>query len=151
MNRRNFLKGLGVTIAGTSIAPSVLSMGYTYDTIFVVDVSASMPVAQIQKIILEASKHNGLLITFDAKVLEVIKLADLSPHTKLKIGGGTCLTCVDEYFKEHDLKPRKTVVFTDGFFFHNGWGNLPANTEFIIVGNDKAKPPYGNVTYMEAA
>ena len=152
MNRREFLKGLGVTVAGIAITPSVLS-GYTHDTVFVLDVSGSMPVEQIQKIILEASNHNGLLITFDMDIMDVIPLNKLTASTKLRGGAGTYFKAVDDYFADHALNPRKTVVFTDGMIF-DGWGqNMPQNTEFVFVtasSKYSVTPPYGKVTFMES-
>lgn len=83
-------------------------------------------------------------------ILDVIDLADLTPNTQLKTGGGSCFKCVREYFNEHSLRPRKTVVFTDGFMYDDEWGGLPSNTDFVIIGEHgkDINPPYGTVTHV---
>ena len=152
LNRRQFLQNLGIAVVGGAVLTVVPGSAYSHETVFVVDVSGSMPVDQIQKIILEASKHNGLLITFDLQILDVMKLSDLTPDTQLRQGGGTNINCVDDYFSEHNLNPRNTVVFTDGGFC-DGWGNLPLNTKWVITssfwGEDMPVAPYGTTTFME--
>lgn len=147
VNRREFLQRMGVTVAGAAALVSIPGSVYSHDTVFVLDVSGGMPVDKIHKIMLEASKHNGLLVTFDMQVLEVIDLEDLTPNTTLRAGGGTCIECVDKYFDKHNIHPRNTIVFTDGYLF-NSWGKLPANTKFIIVDNPMAKAPYGTTVYI---
>ena len=147
VNRREFLQRMGVTVAGAATLVSIPGSVYSHDTVCVLDVSGGMPIDEIHKIMLEASKHNGLLITFDMEVLQVMDLADLTPDTKLRTGGGTCIECVDRYFSEHNIHPRNTIVFTDGYLF-NSWGNLPANTKFVITGNTEIKAPYGTTVYI---
>lgn len=157
INRRKFLKTLGVTVIGGAVVASFPSMGYSHDSVFVLDVSGGMPERVFQLILKEASKENGLLITFDTQIVEVFDLKDVNQDTQLRSGGGTCIGCVDEYFSKQNLNPRKTVVFTDGYIF-DGWGNLPSNTNWVIVdigilpdedSKSKIVAPYGTTTYLD--
>lgn len=132
LNRRQFLQSVGVTVVGATAVVAIPGSAYSHDTVFVLDVSGSMPVDRIHKIMLEASKHNGLLITFSTEVLDVIDMQELTADTKLSISGGSDISCVSDYFVKHGIYPRNTVVFTDGYLF-GLWGELPSNTTFVIV------------------
>lgn len=146
INRREFLQRMGITIAGAAALVSIPGSVYSHDTVFVLDISGSMPIDRIHKIMLEASKHNGLLITFDTEIVDVIDLKDLTPTTKLRMGAGSCIKCVKKYFDKHNIYPRNTVVFTDGYLYD--WGDLPTNTNFVIVCNHDIEAPYGTTTYI---
>ncbi len=146
--RRSFLQGLGVTVAGSVVAIGMPHNAFSHDTVFILDVSGGMPLDKINKIMLEASKHNGLLITFSIDVLDVIDLADLTPDTKLSMGGGTCIKGVEQYLKEHNISARNTVVFTDGYIFDE-WGNdWSPNTTFVIVNNNSYVDSFSNTTIV---
>ncbi len=65
-------------------------------------------------------------------------------------GGGTEFDVNWEYMKEHDINPKKFIMFTDGYPF-GSWGDeLYCDTVFIIHGNDKIVPPFGEYAYYEA-
>lgn len=150
LNRRQFLQSMGVTVAGATAMVAIPGSAYSHDTVFVLDVSGSMPLDAVRKIILSASRQNGLLITFNTEVLDVIDMADLTADTKLSIGGGSSISCVSDYFVEHSIHPRNTVVFTDGYLFE--WGKLPSNTTFVIVDdvcNHDIVAPYGITKHIE--
>jgi predicted metal-dependent peptidase len=64
-------------------------------------------------------------------------------------GGGTDFDVNWEYMKEHDINPKKFIMFTDGYPF-GSWGDeLYCDTLFIIHGNDKIVPPFGEYAYYE--
>ena len=66
-------------------------------------------------------------------------------------GGGTEFDCNWEYMKEHDIQPKKFIMFTDGYPW-GSWGDeLYCDTVFIIHGNDKIVPPFGEHAYYEEA
>jgi len=64
-------------------------------------------------------------------------------------GGGTDFDANWEYMKENDIQPKKFIMFTDGYPF-GSWGDeLYCDTVFIIHGNDKIVPPFGEFAYYE--
>jgi predicted metal-dependent peptidase len=66
-------------------------------------------------------------------------------------GGGTDFECNWEYMKEHDIQPKKFIMFTDGYPC-GSWGDENyCDTVFIIHGNDKIVPPFGEYAYYEQA
>ena len=64
-------------------------------------------------------------------------------------GGGTEFDVNWEYMKEHDINPKKFIMFTDGYPW-GSWGDENyCDTVFIIHGNDKIVPPFGEYAYYE--
>jgi len=64
-------------------------------------------------------------------------------------GGGTEFDCNWEYMKEHDINPKKFIMFTDGYPW-NSWGDEDyCDTVFIIHGNTTIVPPFGSHAYYE--
>jgi predicted metal-dependent peptidase len=65
-------------------------------------------------------------------------------------GGGTDFTANWEYMKANDINPKKFIMFTDGYPW-DSWGDADyCDTVFVIHGNDKIVPPFGEVAYYEA-
>jgi len=65
-------------------------------------------------------------------------------------GGGTEFDANWEYMKEHDINPKKFIMFTDGYPW-GSWGDENyCDTVFIIHGNDTIVPPFGEYAYYEA-
>jgi predicted metal-dependent peptidase len=65
-------------------------------------------------------------------------------------GGGTDFDANWNYMKEHDIVPKKFIMFTDGYPW-DSWGDADyCDTVFVIHGNDKIVPPFGEVAYYEA-
>jgi len=66
-------------------------------------------------------------------------------------GGGTEFDANWEYMKAHDIQPKKFIMFTDGYPW-SSWGDEDyCDTVFIIHGNDKIVPPFGEYAYYEFA
>ena len=66
-------------------------------------------------------------------------------------GGGTEFDANWEYMKENDIQPKKFIMFTDGYPW-GSWGDENyCDTVFIIHGNDKIVPPFGEHAYYEFA
>ena len=66
-------------------------------------------------------------------------------------GGGTEFDANWEYMKENDIQPKKFIMFTDGYPW-GSWGDENyCDTVFIIHGNDKIVPPFGEYAYYEQA
>ena len=64
-------------------------------------------------------------------------------------GGGTEFDVNWDYMKENDINPKKFIMFTDGYPW-GSWGDeLYCDTVFIIHGNDKIVPPFGEFAYYE--
>ena len=64
-------------------------------------------------------------------------------------GGGTDFDANWEYMKENDINPKKFIMFTDGYPY-GSWGDENyCDTVFIIHGNDKVVPPFGEYAYYE--
>jgi predicted metal-dependent peptidase len=66
-------------------------------------------------------------------------------------GGGTDFDANWEYMKENDIQPKKFIMFTDGYPY-GSWGDENyCDTVFVIHGNDKIVPPWGEYAYYEEA
>jgi predicted metal-dependent peptidase len=64
-------------------------------------------------------------------------------------GGGTEFDANWEYMKEHDIQPKKFIMFTDGYPW-GSWGDENyCDTVFIIHGNNTIVPPWGEYAYYE--
>jgi predicted metal-dependent peptidase len=64
-------------------------------------------------------------------------------------GGGTDFMVNWDYMKEHQIQPKKFIMFTDGYPF-GSWGDeLYCDTVFIIHGNNTIVPPWGDHAYYE--
>lgn len=64
-------------------------------------------------------------------------------------GGGTEFMVNWDYMKEHQIQPKKFIMFTDGYPY-GSWGDeLYCDTVFIIHGNNTIVPPFGEHAYYE--
>ena len=64
-------------------------------------------------------------------------------------GGGTEFDVNWDYMKEHDIQPKKFIMFTDGYPW-GSWGDeVYCDTIFIIHGNNTIVPPWGEYAYYE--
>ncbi len=64
-------------------------------------------------------------------------------------GGGTEFMANWDYMKEHDITPKKFIMFTDGYPF-GSWGDENyCDTFFVIHGNNTIVPPFGAHAYYE--
>jgi predicted metal-dependent peptidase len=71
----------------------------------------------------------------------------------IKGGGGTDFDCNWNYMKEHDIQPKKFIMFTDGMPW-NSWGDSDyCDTVFLIhsVYGRAPEAPFGVTTYYEDA
>jgi predicted metal-dependent peptidase len=70
---------------------------------------------------------------------------------ELKGGGGTEFMANWTYMKEHDIVPKKFIMFTDGYPY-GSWGDENyCDTLFIIHGNQTIVPPFGQYAYYDEA
>jgi predicted metal-dependent peptidase len=64
-------------------------------------------------------------------------------------GGGTEFDANWDYMKEHDINPKKFIMFTDGYPW-GSWGDENyCDTVFIIHGNNTIVPPWGEYAYYD--
>jgi predicted metal-dependent peptidase len=64
-------------------------------------------------------------------------------------GGGTAFEANWKYMKDHDINPKKFIMFTDGYPCGT-WGDENyCDTVFIIHGNNTIVPPWGEHAYYE--
>jgi len=64
-------------------------------------------------------------------------------------GGGTMFMCNWEFMREHDIVPKKFVMFTDGYY-GDSWGDPDyCDTLFVVHGGNKEEAPFGITTYYE--
>ena len=64
-------------------------------------------------------------------------------------GGGTMFMCNWEYMREHDIVPKKFVMFTDGYY-GDSWGDPDyCDTLFVLHGGNKDEASFGITTYYD--
>lgn len=145
---------------GWHIGAILPGMNYdeTIDICVAIDMSGSISDAQandflseINGIMEEYKDYKIKLWCFDTRVYNEEDFDgqggnDLLSY-KVAGGGGTEFDCNWEYMKEHDINPKKFIMFTDGYPW-GSWGDENyCDTVFIIHGNDKIVPPFGAVAY----
>lgn len=75
--------------------------------------------------------------------------ADEFDNYEVMGGGGTEFDVNWDYMKDNDIVPKKFIMFTDGYPW-GSWGDENyCDTLFIIHGNDKIVPPFGDYAYYE--
>ena len=111
--------------------------------------------SEIKGIMQEYKDFNIKLWCFDTRVYNE---ADFNGYTadefddyEVRGGGGTEFDVNWDYMKEHDIQPKKFIMFTDGYPW-GSWGDENyCDTLFIIHGNDTIVPPFGEYAYYEEA
>ena len=135
----------------------------TIDLCISLDMSGSIGNAQaqdflgeVQGIMDEYQDYNIKLWCFDTKVYNE---QDYTAHGddlldyEIMGGGGTEFMCNWEYMKEHDIQPKKFIMFTDGYAW-DSWGDEDyCDTVFIIHSHrDKdLQAPFGLTAHYEEA
>lgn len=134
----------------------------TIDICIAIDMSGSIGddqardfLSEIKGIMQEYQEFTIKLWCFDTQVYNE---ADYNAYTitefddyQPKGGGGTDFDANWEYMKEHDIQPKKFIMFTDGYPF-GSWGDEGyCDTVFIIHGNNTIVPPWGEFAYYEFA
>ena len=138
-----------------------LKFDNTIDICVAIDMSGSISDAQgkdflseIKGIMQEYQDFRIKLWCFDTKVYNE---QDYDSYTmdefdeyELMGGGGTDFDANWEYMKEHDINPKKFIMFTDGMPW-DSWGDEQyCDTIFIIHGSETIVPPWGEYAYYEA-
>jgi predicted metal-dependent peptidase len=110
-------------------------------------------ITELKGIMDEYKDYNIKLWCFDTKVYNEQDFDGYSGEDILSYeimgGGGTDFMCNWEYMKEHDINPKKFIMFTDGYPWDSWGDDNYCDTLFIIHGNDKIIPPFGSHAYYE--
>lgn len=131
----------------------------TIDVCIAIDMSGSIGDAQakdflseVKGIMEEYKDYKIKLWCFDTQVYNE---ADFDGYNddilayEVKGGGGTDFMANWVYMKDHDIQPKKFIMFTDGYPW-DSWGEEDyCDTLFIIHGNDSIVPPFGSHAYYE--
>lgn len=132
----------------------------TIDICVAIDMSGSIGDAQakdflneIKGIMDEYKDFTLKLWCFDTEVYNEADFngynADEFMNYQVAGGGGTDFDANWNYMKEHDITPKKFIMFTDGYPWQS-WGDENyCDTVFIIHGNNSIVPPFGEYAYYE--
>ena len=132
----------------------------TIDICVAIDMSGSIGdeqakdfLAEIKGIMQEYKDFKIKLWTFDTRVYGEADYDGYSmdefDQYECKGGGGTEFDANWEYMKEHQIQPKKFIMFTDGYPW-GSWGDENyCDTVFIIHGNNTIVPPFGEYAYYE--
>ena len=132
----------------------------TIDICVAIDMSGSIGddqakdfLTEIKGIMEEYKDFNIKLWCFDTRVYNEASFTgytvDEFDEYEVAGGGGTEFMCNWDYMKEHDIVPKKFIMFTDGYPY-GSWGDENyCDTVFIIHGNDTIVPPWGEYAYYE--
>ena len=85
-----------------------------------------------------------------AEVYEEHELDTIISSTEVEGGGGTDITCVNEYMTKNNIKPQASIVLTDGYLF-GGWGTWDHPLLWCIIDNKGAKPTHGKALHITAS
>jgi predicted metal-dependent peptidase len=110
-------------------------------------------IGEVKGIMQEYKDFNLKLWCFDTRVYNEASFdgytADEFDNYEVMGGGGTDFDANYEYMKQNDIQPKKFIMFTDGYPC-GSWGDENyCETLFIIHGNDKIVPPWGEYAYYE--
>ena len=132
----------------------------TIDICVAIDMSGSIGdeqardfISEIKSIMQEFKDFKLKLWCFDTRVYNEADFngynSDEFDDYEVRGGGGTEFDANWDYMKEHDIQPKKFIMFTDGYPW-GSWGDETyCDTVFIIHGNDSIIPPFGEYAYYE--
>lgn len=136
--------------------------GETIDICIAIDTSGSISerdikdfMSEIQGIMDSYNEYKIKVWCFDTEVYNEQNftsenLDDISSYEPAG-GGGTDFMANWEYMKEHNIEPKKFIMFTDGMPFGE-WGEENyCDTVWIIKGNPGCEPPWGIWAHYEEA
>lgn len=132
----------------------------TIDICVAIDTSGSISNAQatdfiseVKGIVDEYKDYKIKIWCFDTKVYNEQDFdgqnGDEIAEYEIMGGGGTDFDANWVYMKDHDITPKKFIMFTDGYPF-GSWGDENyCDTVFIIHGNNTIVPPFGAHAYYD--
>lgn len=110
-------------------------------------------ISEVKGIMEEYKDFKLKLWCFDTNVYNYAEFtgdnADDLMSYELKGGGGTDFTCNWQYMKDHDIQPKRFIMFTDGYPW-DSWGDPDyCDTLFIIHGTESIVSPFGQTAYYK--
>lgn len=133
----------------------------TVDVAVALDMSGSMTDAMVRDCLGEIyglmTSYNDFTVSvlcfdtlpYNYEVFTQDNIEDLLSY-ETKGGGGTEFMAFWDYWKDHDIEPKKAIVFTDGYCSstgpNNGWGpHNYCDTLWILIGGRQSQiePPFG--------
>jgi predicted metal-dependent peptidase len=145
----------GVVLPGMNFADTI-------DICISLDMSGSIGdkqaadfLGEIQGIMDEFKEYQIKLWCFDTKVYNEQDFsadgADSLTDYKIKGGGGTDFTANWNYMKNHDIQPKKFIMFTDGYAFDSFGDPDYCDTVFVIHSNSNKnfEAPFGITVHYE--
>lgn len=131
-----------------------MTPGEEIDVVVTLDMSGSISNKQAQAFLGEIG---GMMDSFDGYKVHVFCFdtdtynpQDFSSENMESIenyeptgGGGTDFDCIFDYLKKNAIEPKRLIVFTDGYPC-GSWGDPDyCDTTWIIHGDPKPNPPFG--------
>ena len=118
---------------------------------------AKVFLTEVKGIMDEFKEYNLKIWCFDTKVYNEQDFSstdgeDITSYVP-RGGGGTEFDCNWDYMKEHDIQPKKFIMFTDGYPW-SSWGDENyCDTVFVIHGNHDRSlmAPFGTTCHYEDA
>ena len=80
---------------------------------------------------------------------EADELDQIVTSTKPAGGGGTDVTCVTDYIREHNINAQAAIVLTDGYIW-GGWGQWTIPVLWCVMDNEDAKPSVGKTVHIKS-
>ena len=111
------------------------------------DLQARDFLSEIRGIMQEFPNFEIIVLCFDTQVYNVEKFDQYNIHEydsyEPRGGGGTDFMCVWDYMKEHDIVPKKLVMFTDMYDSGDFGDHEYCDTIFINHGREGFVAPHG--------
>ena len=153
VNRKTF--GTGIILPG-------MTNDETIDIAIALDMSGSIGqdeakafLSEVKGILDQYTDYKITLWTFDTAVYNPVEITHDNEEDfynyDIQGGGGTCFECNFNFMKDEDLRPKKFIMFTDGYP-GGGWGDPDyVDTLFIVKGHyDKnVQAPFGQTVVYE--
>jgi predicted metal-dependent peptidase len=148
----------------TGIFLPTLTKDDTIDLQIAIDVSGSITDKMAMEFISEIYGIMGMYHSFKIGILcfdtQIYNYQEFTEDTKDELlsyectgGGGTDFSSFWNYWIEHELEPKKAVIFTDGFNCSANWGPTDyCDTLWIITEGAKTRvmPPFGQYAYFSS-
>ncbi|CAB4130253.1 vWFA domain containing protein [uncultured Caudovirales phage] len=136
--------------------------GTTIDVVVAIDTSGSITnddlklfCGEIKGIMDSYTEYKIHVITWDTEVYNPQlftsdNMADIAGYEPMG-GGGTNPHCVWDWLREHDIEPKKLIMFTDFDFYkwHPEEVEQYCDTVWIIKGNEGAAPTFGVTAHFD--
>lgn len=84
------------------------------------------------------------------EVYEQNELENMINSTKPKGGGGTTVSCVNEFMTKEGIKPQAVIILTDGYL-GSDWGSWTCPVLWCVIDNASCVPPNGKVVHIKTS